>query len=69
MRLKRCRLQCWFHAVGSKLALSPSLAANVHGLLLCWHLLMSSRQLKPIKINNVEDNDKCPNEFRQPDIS
>jgi hypothetical protein len=24
------------------------IAANVHGLLLCWHLLMSSRQLKLI---------------------
>ena len=33
--------------------------ANGYGLLLCWYLLMSSRQLKAIKITNAEDNNKC----------
>jgi hypothetical protein len=42
---------------------------NAIGLLLCWHFIIVSRQPKPIKITNIEDNNKCSNEFRQPDIS
>jgi hypothetical protein len=46
-----------------------AILANAIGLLLCWHLLMSSRQLKPNRITIDEDNNKCSNEFRQPDNS
>jgi hypothetical protein len=40
-----------------------------YALLLCWHLIMSSRQLSPGKINKVEVNNKCRKEFCQPDNS
>ena len=34
------------------------MAANIHGLLLCWHLIMSSLELKPNRINDDEDKNK-----------
>ena len=42
---------------------------NVDGLLLCWHFMMSSLGPKPNKVADDEDNNKCSNEFRPPDIS
>jgi hypothetical protein len=42
---------------------------NVHGLLLCWHFLIVSTELKLIKIAGDEVSNKCRNEFRPPDIS
>jgi hypothetical protein len=46
-----------------------SISANACGLLLCWHFIIVSRQLKPNKITNNEVNNKCSIEIRLPDIS
>jgi hypothetical protein len=45
------------------------MAGNVAGLLLWWHFVIASRQLKPIEIADDEVNNKCSIEFRLPDIS
>jgi hypothetical protein len=42
---------------------------NASGLLLCWYFIIVSPGLKPNKITYDEVNNKCSNEFRQPDIS
>jgi hypothetical protein len=45
------------------------MAANASGLLLCWDFIMSSPELKPNKIADVEVKNKCLKELRPPDIS
>jgi hypothetical protein len=45
------------------------MAHNASGLLLCWHFITVSTELKPNKIADDEVNNKCSKEFRLPDNS
>ena len=43
-----------FFSVEPIMKLNKIISANVNGLLLCWYLIMSSPELKPNRITEVE---------------
>jgi hypothetical protein len=44
------------------------MATNVDGLLLCWHFITVSSQLKPNRIADDEVNNKCLKDLHLLDI-